>query len=83
MRRVACWGLGRTGDLDVVPDLTEVLLREPDEDVLGEANPFTEKVSKGTKSLYRARFAGLDKDGAESACKNLRRGEIPCMVLKN
>jgi hypothetical protein len=37
VRRVACWGLGRTGDLDVVPDLVEVLLREPDDAVLGEA----------------------------------------------
>ena len=28
-------------------------------DVLGHADPFTEKVAKGDKTLYRARFAGL------------------------
>lgn len=50
---------------------------------LGKADPFTEKVAKGDKSLYRARFAGLDKDQAENACKNLKRSEIPCMLLKN
>jgi D-alanyl-D-alanine carboxypeptidase len=50
---------------------------------LGQADPFTEKVAKGDKALYRARFAGLDKDQAESACKNLKRSEIPCMLLRN
>jgi len=52
-------------------------------DVLAKADPFTEKVSKGEKSLYRARFAGLDKEQAEHACKQLKRGDIPCMLLKN
>src|SRR5450631_2942094 len=52
-------------------------------DQLGHADPFTERVAKGDKSLYRARFAGLDKDQAEIACKNLKRSEIPCMLLKN
>ena len=50
---------------------------------LGQADPFTEKVSKGSKSLYRARFAGLDKDAAEAACKHLKRSDIPCMMLRN
>ena len=48
---------------------------------LGEANPFTEKVAN--KDLYRARFAGLDKNQAETACKYLKRSEIPCMLLRN
>jgi D-alanyl-D-alanine carboxypeptidase len=52
-------------------------------DQLGQADPFTERVAKGDKSLYRARFAGLDKFQAEIACKNLKRSEIPCMLLKN
>ena len=51
--------------------------------LLGRADPFTERVAKGDKSLYRARFAGLDKDQAETACKHLKRSEIPCMLLKN
>jgi len=51
--------------------------------LLGQADPFTERVAKGDKSLYRARFAGLDKVQAETACKHLKRNEIPCMLLKN
>lgn len=51
--------------------------------VLGKADPFTEKVSKGEKALYRARFAGLEKDQAENACKQLKRSEIPCIAIKN
>jgi D-alanyl-D-alanine carboxypeptidase len=50
---------------------------------LGKADPFTERTTKGDKAMYRARFAGLDKDQAETACKNLKRSEIPCMLLKN
>ncbi len=50
---------------------------------LGGASPFTEPVAKGDKTLYRARFAGLEKIQAELACKNLKRSEIPCMLLKN
>jgi D-alanyl-D-alanine carboxypeptidase len=50
---------------------------------LGQASPFTEPVAKGDRTLYRARFAGLDKIQAETACKNLKRSEIPCMLLKN
>jgi len=52
-------------------------------DQLGQADPFTEKVAKGDKALYRARFAGLEKAQAENACKNLKRSDIPCMVMKN
>lgn len=52
-------------------------------DALGEASPFTEPVAKGAKTLYRARFAGLDKTQAETACKHLKRSEIPCMLLRN
>jgi D-alanyl-D-alanine carboxypeptidase len=51
--------------------------------LLGRADPFTEKIEKGDRSLYRARFAGLNKDQAETACKNLKRSEIPCMLLRN
>ncbi len=50
---------------------------------LGEASPFTEPVAKGDKTLYRARFAGLEKSQAEAACKSLRHREIPCMLLKD
>lgn len=50
---------------------------------LGHAEPFTEKVAKGDRSLFRARFAGLEKNQAEAACKNLKRSEIPCLLMKN
>jgi D-alanyl-D-alanine carboxypeptidase len=50
---------------------------------VSKADPFTERVAKGAKSLYRARFAGFEKDQAETACKQLKASEIPCMVLKN
>ena len=52
-------------------------------DLLGKADPFTERIEKADKVLFRARFAGLEKDQAEAACKHLKRSEIPCMLLKN
>jgi D-alanyl-D-alanine carboxypeptidase len=52
-------------------------------DQLTKADPFTERVSRGEKSMFRARFAGLEKDQAEAACKHLKRSDIPCMLLKN
>jgi D-alanyl-D-alanine carboxypeptidase len=52
--------------------------------MLGKADPFTEEVvSKGDKKLYRARFAGLDRDQAEAVCKTLKRSEISCITIKN
>jgi D-alanyl-D-alanine carboxypeptidase len=52
-------------------------------DLLGHAEPFTEKTTKGEKTMFRARFAGLEKGRAEAVCKQLKRNEIPCMFLKN
>jgi D-alanyl-D-alanine carboxypeptidase len=51
--------------------------------LLPEAGGFTERVVKGDKTLYRARFAGLDKEQAEAACQTLKKNEIACMALKN
>jgi D-alanyl-D-alanine carboxypeptidase len=51
--------------------------------LLREADPFTEPVTKGDKTLYRARFAGLDRHQAEAACRALKRNDIACMTLKN
>ena len=50
---------------------------------LAGARPFTEKVTKGHDTLFRARFAGLDADGAESACKSLKRSGMSCFATKN
>jgi len=52
-------------------------------DVLGQADPYTETVTKGDKTLYRARFAGFDREGAEAACKFLKKNEFQCMALRN
>lgn len=58
--------------------------REQARGLLGKADPFTEPVvGKGEKKLYRARFAGLDRDQAEAVCKTLKRSEISCITIKN
>lgn len=50
---------------------------------LGAAKPFTEKVQKGSETLYRARFAGLAEDKAEAACKTLKRSGFACFATRN
>jgi D-alanyl-D-alanine carboxypeptidase len=47
------------------------------------ATAFTEKVQKGTGTLYRARFAGLEEETALSACKALKRSGFACFTTKN
>ena len=51
--------------------------------LLSDADPFTETVSKGNKTLYRARFAGLNQDSAEAACRTLKRSDISCIAIRN
>ncbi|MFH3478123.1 serine hydrolase [Xanthobacter variabilis] len=51
--------------------------------VLGSADPYTEKTTKGSSTLYRARFAGFDKKGAQEACRLLQRNSFSCMTIKN
>jgi D-alanyl-D-alanine carboxypeptidase len=51
--------------------------------MLAKADPFTERVQKGDKALYRARFAGFDKAMAEAACRQLKRSDITCMTVKD
>jgi len=50
---------------------------------LAGAKAFTEKVRKGSETLYRARFAGLGEDSAESACRELKRSGFSCFATKN
>jgi D-alanyl-D-alanine carboxypeptidase len=50
---------------------------------LGHARPFTEKIQKGHDTLWRARFAGLEEDSAEAACKALKRVGFSCFATKN
>ena len=52
--------------------------------VLDNADPYTEVVMKGDKTLYRARFAGFqEKDQAEAVCKQLKLSNIDCITIKN
>jgi D-alanyl-D-alanine carboxypeptidase len=51
--------------------------------ILGKADPFTERVTKGRETLYRARFVGLDEHRAEAACKYFKRNNIDCFAVKN
>jgi D-alanyl-D-alanine carboxypeptidase len=50
---------------------------------LGSADAFTEPLSKGETTWYRARFAGLDKEQAEAACNYLKHNDVDCMTIKN
>jgi D-alanyl-D-alanine carboxypeptidase len=51
--------------------------------LLAAADPFTEPVQRGETTLYRARFAGLDKEQAQAACKFLKRNSVDCLAIKN
>ncbi|HKH03102.1 MAG TPA: SPOR domain-containing protein, partial [Bradyrhizobium sp.] len=52
--------------------------------LLAKADPFTEAVvAKGDRKLYRARFAGLERDQAEAVCRTLKRSEISCITVRN
>jgi D-alanyl-D-alanine carboxypeptidase len=57
--------------------------REQAKQLLAKAEPFTEPVAKGDKTLFRARFAGFEKDQAEAACRTLKRSAISCITVKN
>ena len=52
-------------------------------DKLAAADPFTERVLKGDKALYRARFAGFDKATADATCKQLKHNDFDCITVKN
>src|SRR6266566_3470948 len=50
--------------------------------LLRKADPFTETVvAKDNKTLFRARFAGLDRDQAEAVCRALKRSDISCITV--
>jgi D-alanyl-D-alanine carboxypeptidase len=52
--------------------------------MLNKAEPFTEPVvAKDNRKLYRARFAGLERDQAEAVCRALKRAEISCIAVRN
>lgn len=52
--------------------------------LLSKADPFTEPVvAKDNRRLYRARFAGLERDQAEAVCRALKRADISCITVRN
>jgi D-alanyl-D-alanine carboxypeptidase len=52
--------------------------------LLNKADSFTEPVvAKDDRKLFRARFAGLDRDQAEAVCKTLKRSDISCITVHN
>jgi D-alanyl-D-alanine carboxypeptidase len=52
--------------------------------LLSKADPFTEPVvARDNRRLYRARFAGLERDQAEAVCRALKRADISCMTVRN
>jgi D-alanyl-D-alanine carboxypeptidase len=52
--------------------------------LLNKADSFTEPViAKDNRKLFRARFAGLERDQAEAVCRALRRSDIACMAVRN
>jgi D-alanyl-D-alanine carboxypeptidase len=52
--------------------------------LLAKADSFTEPVvAKGDRKLFRARFAGLERDQAEAVCRTLKRSDISCITVRN
>ncbi len=48
-----------------------------------DAKYYIPSVKKGSKSIYRARFAGLSKSYAKRACTAIKREGYNCLALKN
>ncbi|WP_245270830.1 D-alanyl-D-alanine carboxypeptidase [Beijerinckia mobilis] len=74
--------IGATSDLD---QATALLSRAKTKGskALAKAQPYTEKIHKGSETLYRARFVGLGAESAEEACKTLKRSGFSCFATKN
>ena len=74
--------IGATDDADKANSLL-IRARAQTRSALASARPFTEKVQKGDSAFYRARFAGLDSNTAETACKSLKRAGFSCFQTQN
>ena len=74
--------IGATDNLEKAGELL-ARARQQGSGTLASARPFTEKVQKGEATLYRARFAGLESDTAEAACKSLKKSGFACFTAKN
>ena len=74
--------IGATDDADKAKSLLD-RAKASSRAALGRATPFTEPVKSGSATLYRARFAGLDENQANAACKALKRSGFGCFTTKN
>ncbi len=74
--------IGATDDAGKANDLLSRAKTEG-RTALASAKPFTEKIQKGEATLYRARFAGLDPNAAEAACRTLKRSGFACFATHN
>jgi D-alanyl-D-alanine carboxypeptidase len=60
------------------------MARNSSRGLLNKADAFTEPViAKDNRKLFRARFAGLERDQAEAVCRTLRRSDIVCITVRN
>ena len=50
--------------------------------VLGSRAPVTTQVKQGDKLFFRARYAGFEAKAAATACTELKRLKIDCLVMK-
>lgn len=50
--------------------------------MLANAKALTQSVQQGEKTLYRARYAGLDASAATEACNALKSQGVACMVFR-
>ena len=51
--------------------------------LLAAATPFTETINKNGETLWRARFAGFDRPGAEGACAQLKQRAFGCFPARD
>ena len=49
--------------------------------MLTVAEAFADSIEKGGMIYFRARFAGLDKEKAEAACRYLKRNDVECAIV--
>lgn len=73
--------LGASADEDKAHHLLQQA-RSKARDLLEDAAPFTEKVVRGNVTLFRARFSGFDTEGAQAACKSLKRSGFDCFATR-
>ena len=56
--------------------------REQAPGVLGSRAPVTTQIKQGDKLYFRARYAGFEAKDAATACTELKRLKIDCLVMK-